>query len=229
MIRIKQPWVVFALAAAGLLAVTAATALSGLTLQGGTQLRVWGAFWSSGWAAVHGVNPYASYALTPAAIVPGQADVNLSPPAMLPFFAALSYLPALAVAPWWIMGQAALMAAGVAAVVLYAPVPVQSWRVTWALLVPHVSAGIWLGQDYAMLFALCAGAWALMRTGRDIAAGVAIGALVACKPNLCLWPAYLLVAGVWRPALVAGACAAVASLLPAAIWGAPVYHQWLAG
>jgi len=37
------------------------------------------------------------------------------------------------------------------------------------------------------------------------------------------------VAGVWRPALVAGACAAVASLLPAAIWGAPVYHQWLAG
>ncbi|MEJ0045746.1 MAG: hypothetical protein WDN04_06205 [Rhodospirillales bacterium] len=46
-----------------------------------------------------------------------------------------------------------------------------------------------------------------------------IGLLVAAKPNFALWPAFLLLAGERRPAVIALLIAAGLSLLPAALYG----------
>jgi hypothetical protein len=200
----------------------------GLSLSTGPMLRVFGSFWASGWAADHGLNPFATYRLTAPSALPGLFDVNLSPPALLPYFALLSRVDPLSAAHAWILLQAGLFVAGTSILIAEARAPLRPWYVLWMLLAAEIHDGIWLGQDYAELYLLAILGWVCLQEGRDVTAGLLIGALVAAKPNLGLWPVFLLLIGNYRPALVAMACALGLSLVPGAIYGPSVYSEWIA-
>jgi Glycosyltransferase family 87 len=93
-------------------------------------------------------------------------------------------------------------------------------------------AGFWhvveLGQLYVPLLALTVAAWVSLRDGRVLPAAIALGLLIAIKPNFVVWPLLLLIAGrrdFAVPALVAGGGFA---LLPLVLRGPAVYESWLA-
>lgn len=53
-----------------------------------------------------------------------------------------------------------------------------------------------------------------------------MGQVVAVKPNVAMWPALLLVSGMWLPALACGATTIALSVLPLVRYGPPVYASW---
>lgn len=77
-----------------------------------------------------------------------------------------------------------------------------------------------------LLLLITAGAWVLLQRSRFLPAGVLIGLLVAIKPNFLVWPALLLLAGYWLPAVVAIAAALLVSLVPAILHGPGIYLDW---
>jgi hypothetical protein len=98
----------------------------------------------------------------------------------------------------------------------------------WAAGAAAVDYALRLGQVYVLLALAGAGAWLLLRARRDLAAGVLLGALIAFKPNLAVWPLLLFAAGHRRPALWASATAGALWSVPLAAWGPAVYVRWLA-
>ncbi len=222
----RTTWLCFAAAGALCLILTACHDFIGLDAASPAHLRVFGTFWSAGWAARHGLNPFVAYALTPPANIPGVMDVNLSPPALLPVFDLLSRInPEEGVAPW-IMGQAILFVSGCGILTLTARAAVRPWQIVFMLLSWEMSDSIWLAQDYGILFFLAVLGWLFAIRRRHIAAGVAIGLLSAAKPNLLLWPAFLFLAGERRTSSLAIACAALVSCLPALLYSTSLYTQW---
>ena len=226
--RAPAPWLWFGLASCVILAAAIFKGSVGLDPDVPPKLRVFGSFWASGWAASHGLNPFALYKLSPETIVPGLFDINLSPPALLPVFALLSRLDPTVAARVWIVAQAVLFVLATGILLATARMAVRPWQAFWMLLTPQVYDGIQLGQDYAVLYLIAVLGWVALRAGRPLAAGLLIGLLVAAKPNFVLWPLFLLLVGERRPALIAVLCAAALWLLPAALYGPAVYSEWLA-
>jgi Glycosyltransferase family 87 len=226
--RVPTPWPWFGLASCIILAATIFKGSVGLDPAIPPKLRVFGSFWASGWAASHGLNPFALYSLSPETIVPGVFDINLSPPALLPLFALLSHCDPAQAARAWIVSQAVLFILATGILLAAARAALRPWQACWILLTPQIYDGIRLGQDYAVLYLMAVLGWVALRTGRPIAAGLLIGALVAAKPNFVLWPVFLLLVGERRPAVIAFLCAGGLSLLPAALYGPAVYVQWFA-
>jgi hypothetical protein len=70
-------------------------------------------------------------------------------------------------------------------------------------------------------------AWILAEKRYDKLAGIALGVLIAIKPNFCFWLALLAIAGYWTMAVSAVITGLTLSLLPVALWGPGVYVQWL--
>lgn len=93
-------------------------------------------------------------------------------------------------------------------------------------------AGFWdtlvLGQIYVPLALASVIAWLLLRSDRPVLAGLAIGLLVAVKPNFLVWPALLFIAGHPRAALSAGVTFAVLTAAPLLAYGPDVYRAWTA-
>lgn len=223
-----SPWPWFLLAAAALIAITILKDLPGLSTTTIPYLRVFGSFWESGNAARHGLDPFAVYPLTPPAARPGVFDVNLSPPAMLPLFALLARLHPAQWAPVWIVGQAAAFIAGGALLFATTRHRVRFWYPFVLLLAPQINDSVYLGQDYGCLYLIAVAGWIFARGGRHVAAGLAIGLLVAAKPNFGVWPLFLLCAGMWRPALTAALVALATALLPVTLYGFQIYPRWMA-
>lgn len=212
-----------ALVIAALLAITAYD-LS-VALPSGA-LMDFGSFLASGQAAGQGLDPYGIHPLTFHVVLPGFEawNPNLNPPPTLPLFQALSALP-----PeecfrlWWALS----------AVCYGGAVWLLARRHGGALLLPWAVAlaGLWdtlvLGQIYLPLVLAAVAAWRALARGHDVWAGVLIGVLVAAKPNFAVWPALLLLAGHWRPALAAGAAALVLAVPPTLLYGPHVWGQWL--
>lgn len=91
-------------------------------------------------------------------------------------------------------------------------------------------AGFWhtivLGQIYIFLFALIATAWISLLQNRNFWAGVAIGALIAIKPNFALWPIFLFFSGYYATFFVAALTCVAISLIPLIRFGTHIYQQW---
>lgn len=188
-----------------------------------------GSFWASGYAAAHGQNPYATWPLT-SEWHPylGQSftltERNLSPPALLPFFALLSRRPATSLVLPWMLVSALLYIATAALLLWYRPLQLR--QIVWLLLGEAAVNTLYVGQDYAALaFAAAAGCVFLGRH-RDLAAGLAVGFLAAAKPNCALWIVLLIGARRWRPAITAAVTAAVLSAAPLLVSGPRIYAEW---
>jgi hypothetical protein len=97
--------------------------------------------------------------------------------------------------------------------------PISPLLVAWVLAMSGIWQTFMLGQVYLLMALLVVLAY--RRPGL-------IGFLAALKPNLGLWPLFLLLAGHRRQAIIALATAAGLGILPALVYGPEVYLQWLA-
>jgi hypothetical protein len=198
-------------------------------VQPGDLLWDFGSFVASAQAGKQGLNPYGVYPLTFHVSLPGFEawNPNLNPPISVLLFQAFGAEdPHRSFAVWrWISVAAHL-----------AIVSLLLWRYPTSRPLPLVLflfalAGFWdtllLGQIYLPLALAALGAWLLLERGEDVWAGVLIGLVVSLKPNFLVWPALLFLSGAFRPALVAGATAAVVALVPLVVYGPEVYQQWI--
>lgn len=154
-------------------------------------------------------------------------DLNLSPPALLPFFQFLSlFNPASAVKIWTLSSILVVLSC----VILLAARPnarVQRRQMLWLLLCPATIDTITLGQDYIFLMALVVIAFLLMEKNSEVAAGICISILVAAKPNYILWPLYLFIRGQKRTAIFAFASSISLCAIPVFLYGPSIYSEWL--
>ena len=195
----------------------------------GDWLWDFGSFLESGRAARQGLNPYAIYPLTFHVVLPGFEawNPNLNPPISALLFQPFDWAePHLSFRIWWVISVALYAATVVLLLRHYRNLPPLTLGL-WAFAL----AGFWdtlvLGQIYMPLVLAGTGAWLLLERGRDVLAGILLGAVVAMKPNFAVWPALLLFSGHFRPALAAVATAALVSAIPAVVLGFEVYQQWI--
>ena len=132
-------------------------------------------------------------------------------PAVAWLVAPLSNLPYLRAMTAWLLASSLLYGLGVALLLPVLPWLRRETRTVWGLAAawPAFFMVLRYGQLSALSFALVALATRLAMSGRDVAAGVALGLLVY-KPNLLVAPALILAfAGQWRllAGVVAGAFA----------------------
>ena len=193
--------------------------------------KVLGSFWASGWAAAHGQNPYAVYPLTWTFVLPGHAgqvvDLNLSPPALLPFFEAFASVSVDAAVKIWTLVSALLLIGAAAMLVGVHRGHVQHRQILWFLLARAMFNTLWLGQDYSLMIVLAVAAWVLLERDRQLAAGIALGVLAAAKPNYALWPLLLVFCGRWKASAAAAVVAAALCALPLALYGPGIYGEWM--
>jgi hypothetical protein len=228
--RREGVWLTFAAASAVLVM---AAGVYGMSLHTGTPdgLKVFGSFWASGWAAAHGQNPYAVYPLTWVFHLPGRpgnvVDLNLSPPALLPFFEALAWVsPNVSVKMWTAVSLGLYLGSGALLVWQYRE-HIQHRQILWFVLARAAMNMLGLGQDYSLFIALAVIAWVLLERDRQLAAGVALGLLVAAKPNYALWALLLVFCGRWRASAAAVVVAGVLCALPLALYGPGIYGEWM--
>ncbi|WP_181706017.1 glycosyltransferase family 87 protein [Chthonobacter rhizosphaerae] len=187
-----------------------------------------GSFVASGRAAAEGLDPYGLYPLTFRVVMDGFEiwNPNLNPPAALPLFHLLSFLdPHEAFRIWW-----SLSAVSYAITVALLAHRFSNRRWVVPVLFAAALAGFWdtlvLGQIYTPLVLAGVAGWLLLDRNRPIAAGIAIGIVVAVKPNFLVWPVLLFLAGHTRAPIAAAATAAVLAVIPVALYGPEVYLQW---
>lgn len=227
--RREGVWWTFA-AASAVLTTAAVLYMNELNTRAELGLRVFGSFWASGWAASHHQNPYAIYPLTWMIQLPGRpgtiADLNLSPPALLPFFSALAWFsPNTGVKVWTLVSLALFLGSGALLVHTYRE-HVQHRQILWFVLARAAMNMLGLGQDYSIFIALAAGAWVLLERDRQWMAGILLGLLIAAKPNYALWAVLLLFCGRWRATVVAALLAGALCALPLALYGPGIYGEW---
>lgn len=194
----------------------------------GDAVRVYGSFWEAGAAAAAGRNPYAIYpmVLSYAGIEPGIPEINLNPPALLPLFQIMALAdPHLGRLAWLFIAGAAYW---FGAWILFKRTRADLLQIPWLLLSPAVSEDLAHGQIYSLLFVLGILTWLSLREGRPHAAALAMGVLIAIKPNFAVWCALVLCAGYPGVAFTAGITALCLSVLPALAYGSELYGQWFA-
>ncbi len=191
-------------------------------------LEDYGGALASAQALDMGLNPFAHYATLPAA--PGLVGntPNIDLPLSLLLFHPLSLVPP--ILGFWLMvaASAAGYLAALAALRLLYPSIFTPLRLLWALTFTPFWIAVTFNQIYVALLLVALFGLDQVRRGNDIPAALAIGLLVALKPNLAVWPALLFLAGHRRLGVTALAGAALVSLLPAAFFGPGIYGQWYA-
>ncbi len=218
----------------GLCAVLALTILLNfLSIQPALpHLLDFGSFIAAGKEAATGKNPYNSNSPLVYRVELKDTDQsvpspNLNPPLSILFFIPLSNLdPARAVSGWRI-ATAILYGTGIFTLARFYPAPLTPVRILWALSL----AGFWqivaLGQIYAPLFILAIGTYVLTERGYPKLAGLALGTLIAIKPNFVFWLLLLGTAGQMTTAITAIVVGLALSVLPILIFGIGLYQQWL--
>jgi len=193
------------------------------------ELLDFGSFLAAGNAARDGVNPYASD--LPFVFNPGSEQElpspNLNPPISIILFRPLAGLDPLKASWGWRI--ATIIQFGVAIYILGRTYSNHTTplRILWASNL----AGLWttlaLGQIYASILILSVCAWVLAEKGKYILAGIALGTVVAIKPNFGFWLLLLGIARQFTIFLSAASTALTLSLLPIPVFGIQIYKQWL--
>jgi hypothetical protein len=191
-------------------------------------LADFGSFYASAQAGGRGLDPFDVYPLTMGAHL-GRgtgAAVNLNAPLSVLLFQPLTLFDPRAARLGWFVATMVAYAATVGLLAARYPLSRDPLRLSW----PFALAGFWetvnLGQVYVFLALLSTLAWLMLRR-TPIAAGALIGLIAAFKPNFLIWPIVLLLGGHRRVGLAGLAASAIFGLLPALVYGARIYAQWL--
>ena len=154
---------------------------------------------------------------------------NLNPPLSLFFFIPLSKLDPTKAISGWRITTALLFGAGIFTLASFYPTSLTPVRILWALSLTGFWQILALGQIYAPLLILAIGTYILAERGYPRLAGLALGILVALKPNFVFWLLLLGVGGHLTTAITALLVGLALSVLPALIFGIELYQQWLIG
>lgn len=196
-----------------------------------------GSFVASGRFAANGENPYsADSPLIFRVEFPGIDHTglapNLNPPISILLFRGLAAIPIHTSLLVMKIGSIILYIISVMAALRYSAggqktVPSSQWRLAWLLSL----AGFWhcieLGQIYIPLLFIAIVAWICFKKGDQILGGVALGFLIAIKPNFIFWAFALLASLNWKAFITAGIVSLGISLVPVTLYGPEIYYQWL--
>ena len=195
------------------------------------QLMDFGSFIAAGREAAQGNNPYTTdsplvYRLDSQTSGRSIPSPNLNLPISLHLFAPLASMDPLRAANGWRLASAILYTAGILLLSAAYPRAVSLPRILWAASL----AGFWhtlaVGQIYIILLLPCIAVWILAERGYRIPAGIALGLIVALRPNFVLWLGLLAVTGNLIVSLWAVATGLTLSLLPLVRYGPVIYEQW---
>jgi alpha-1,2-mannosyltransferase len=91
--------------------------------------------------------------------------------------------------------------------------------------------GFWqtltLGQIYVFLLLFIVLGWVFLQRRKYTLAGMAIGLVIAIKPNFIIWPIFLVVAGYSVTFLTSVLSSLLISSIPLLFHGIQIYKQWL--
>jgi hypothetical protein len=197
-------------------------------------LQDFGSFYASGQLANEGKNPYSTESPFMFSVNFNQISLkgdapNLNPPFSVLIFQGLALADPFTAANIW-RGLSVLLFS----LSLY--LLVKTSRVTglraamitvWAISMAAFWHTLQLGQVYCLLLLLTVWAWIALKKDRQIQAGIALGLLIAFKPNFIVWAVLLLAARYWKTFLTAGFTALGVSLIPLPFKGWEIYRQWL--
>jgi len=201
-----------------------------LAPRGPGKYAVYGTYWESGNAAIHGLNPYAAYPETGKvdySFYGGHAatpDFNLNPPILLPYFQLLAHLTI----SRFIVLQIFISALWFAAATLLIGHGLQGRQAICLLASVMVIGAISTGQIYGLLFFLSTLAWKFHKRGWALQCAACIGLLVAIKPTFLFWPVILFFAGYRRSAMLSVTASTLFSAAPLLLYGPEVYREWIA-
>ena len=183
-------------------------------------------FVSAGRLASLGLNPYGISAITPYSDT-GTAFINLSPPLSVLFFQPIAWIdPPLLLRISY--GLSLLVYIAILFVFHRAyPRQISLLKDVWALAIFPLWLTLGFGQVYVLLLVAATVAWLALRSGHDDLAGLALGFLIAWKPNYLLWPLFLFLTGRRRAGLVSAATAGLLSNLPVLVYGPMIYVEWI--
>lgn len=193
----RQAWAVFIFLAAFNI-ITVLALLPGLA--------DFGSFHAAGTAARAGLNPYGADSpliFRPDILGETVVALNLNPPALLPFCEIISFVdPQFGLLAWRLLSLACY---GCAVAIIWRAYPRARTltRLMWSISIAGIYHILEMGQIYAPLALIAAGAYIAIDRKHLLLGGVLMGVLVAIKPNLAIWPAALLLVGYWRVALAA--------------------------
>jgi len=192
-----------------------------------------GSFIAAGQASILGKNPYAEdlplvYSLESGKTGQSLPSPNLNPPVSIFFFRLLSGVDPLKAVTSWRILTTILFVTGVFLLARAYPKSGKPTRILWALSLAGFWNTILLGQIYVPLLILGIGVWILTERQYYKLAGLALGFLVAIKPNFAFWLLLLGTGGYLTVPLSAGIVALFLSILPLFIWGPEIFKQWLA-
>ena len=195
-------------------------------------LMDFGSFYASGLKAQNGENPYDPnseyiFDINFSHVGAGGKMMNLNPPISVVFFRALSYFDPHQSLIIWQIASVILYAGAVIMLARYYKQNISLTKIIWAFTL----AGFWhtivLGQIYIILLLLTTLGWILLQKRKYVWAGLAIGLVVAIKPNFVIWPIFLLASGYYVTFLAAAVCSLMVSAIPIIFYGTKIYSQWL--
>ena len=210
------------------MAIALGTYLVSIAVNGPYGTLVFSTYWASGHALFTGQNPYAWLPETYSGTIDGKlyGDLNLNPPMFLPVAQLFALVPLMPMARAWQVFTAGLFVLLILFVANRGKVGLP--KTVWALFLPAFSNALQLGQNYAILFGLAVLLWRMTVLGRRDMAALALGLIVAFKPNFALAMIALFAAGHYRFALRSAAYGLVAAALPILFYGPDIYLKWLA-
>ena len=200
--------------------------------EGRRELMDFGSFYAAGLKIQNGENPYDPnsgyiFDIYFPRVGAGGKMMNLNPPISVLIFERLArYDPSQAMKIWQI-SSAILYAFLVILLAGFYRQNTTPIKFIWAFTL----AGFWhtlaLGQIYIPLLLFTVAGWLLMQGKRYLLAGLAIGLVIAIKPNFILWAVFLLFSGYYLTFLVAGITSLAVSIIPIFFYGVEIYTQWL--
>jgi hypothetical protein len=201
-------------------------------IDGQDALMDFGSFYASGLKAEKGENPYDPnseyiFDINFSRVGAGGKMMNLNPPISVIAFRLLSYFDPNQSLIIWQVVSAILYASTVILLGRFYKQNITPTKFIWAFTL----AGFWhtlvLGQLYILLLLFTALGWIFLQKGKYIQAGIAIGLVVAIKPNFAIWPIFLLASGYYITFITATISGLVVSTIPIFFYGTKIYSQWL--
>jgi hypothetical protein len=215
--------------AALILPLSFAIYLLQLHLYGDAGAKVFASYWASGSQLAAGRDPFALTRdvwvfKTKSGLT--VEDVNLNSPIFLPICRLFNLLPLRQAAIVWSVLTTGAFLTGIIWMNRVAKV---HWaKAAWAFLFLPVWDSLIIGQNYALIFLMALLLWFGIRTNKTMVAAIALGLLVAFKPNFAVVVPILFVAEHRRLSVMAGIAAVIFFALPVLLYGPDLYVNWFA-
>jgi hypothetical protein len=183
-------------------------------------------FVGAGRLATLGLNPYGVADITPRG-PNGVPFPNLSPPVSVLLFQQIASVePVILFRAWYAVSLALYVLVLIAFTRGFSGSP-SLIQMLWALAIFPLWLTVGIGQVQVALLALATVAWLALPAKRDVVAGIAIGIIIAWKPNFVLWPILLFLSGRRRTSLIALVVSGILSLWPVFVYGPSIYREWI--